>query len=83
MYLENNNIKVLRIFFKFFIEKLRKFKKKNQKNFQKIQKFFQKIQKNVLENSEIFTKSREYLKKLKIWKHQQFKCFELNKYIIV
>ena len=42
MYLENNNIKVLRIFFKFSIEKLRK-----------IFKTFRKI----LENSEIFLKN--------------------------
>ena len=49
MYLENNNKKVHRIFFKFLQKNQGKFFK-NLEKLQKIQKLFQKIQKNVLEN---------------------------------
>ena len=51
MYLENNNIKVLKIFFNFLQKNQGKFLKnleifqKIQKNFQKIQKFFRKYRK--------------------------------------
>ena len=43
MYLENNNIKVFRIYFKFSIEKLRKIFKKFRKIFRKFRNFLKKI----------------------------------------
>ena len=49
MYLENNNIKVLRIYFKFSIEKLRKNLKKFIKIFRKVKQSFRKYRK-FLEN---------------------------------
>ena len=79
MYLENNNIKVLKIFVKFSIKNQWKFLKilENSEIFlENIEKCFRKFSK-FLQNLE------NILKKLKIRKHQQLNCFELNKYIIV
>ena len=45
MYLENNNIKVLKIFFKFSIEKSMKIFRKFRKIFRKFRKFFRKYRK--------------------------------------
>ena len=45
MYLENNNIKVLGIFFKFSIEKLRKLFLKIRKTFRKFNKIFRTYRK--------------------------------------
>ena len=68
MYLENNNIKVLKIFFNFLQKNQGKFLK-NLEKFRKIfRKFriFQKIQKNVLENLVNFYKiQRIFYKKNK------------------
>ena len=59
MYLENNNIKVLKIFCKFFIEKSMKIFKKFKKLVLENSENFQKIQKNVLENLVNFYKTQK------------------------
>ena len=83
MQLENNNIKVLKIFFNFLQKNQGKFLK-NLEKFQKIQKFLENIEKYFRKFSKFLQNLENiYLKKLKIRKHQQLNCFELNKYIIV
>ena len=73
MYLENNNIKVIRIFFKFSIYKLRKVFKKFRKNCRKFRRFFRKYR-IFLENLVNFYKFREYFK---IIKNSQISTVEL------
>ena len=61
MQLENNNIKVLKIFFNFLQKKQGKFFKKFRQFFLENSEIFQKIQKNILENLVNFYKIQRIL----------------------
>ena len=72
MNLENNNIKVLKIFFWFSIEKSRKIFTKFWKILENIEKCLRQFSKFLQNLENIF------LKKIKIRKHQQLNCFEVT-----